>query len=102
MSSDTPPDGEGLRSAGHPPVLRPDGDPAPFRCPACRAKQRPQDACRRCGADLKLLLRAIRHLDRLRARLADAIERADHETERATRAEIRRFAPRDRLNRIER
>ncbi|MCO6453937.1 MAG: hypothetical protein J5I93_01370 [Pirellulaceae bacterium] len=32
-----------------------------LRCPACRAAQPWQDCCRRCQADLSLLVRALRY-----------------------------------------
>lgn len=74
---------------------RPASDLPPFRCPACRAKQVPQVQCRRCGADLTLLVRAVAYVNRLRRQLADAIERGDERTEQITRAELRRIAPRE-------
>lgn len=36
-----------------------------FRCPACRARQPVQDACRRCQADLTLLAKMHRRIDYL-------------------------------------
>ncbi len=36
-----------------------------FRCPACRARQPVQDACRRCQADLTMLAKIHRRIDYL-------------------------------------
>ncbi|WP_182864600.1 hypothetical protein [Stieleria mannarensis] len=48
-----------------------------FRCPACRAKQPLQPVCRRCEADLQLLVRAIEHSAALAARYEQARFRSD-------------------------
>lgn len=39
----------------------PDDGEQRLRCPACRAGQPWQDSCRRCQADLSLLVRALRY-----------------------------------------
>lgn len=49
----------------------------PFTCPVCRATQSPREHCRRCGADLALMLRAIDSGQAARRRLELALETAD-------------------------
>jgi hypothetical protein len=46
-----------------------------LRCPVCRAAQTPQPQCRRCGADLALLVHAL-----------DAIRDAQQQLEQARRS----------------
>lgn len=41
-----------------------------FRCPVCRAEQTLREVCRRCQADLRLVVRAHRRLDYLNAERA--------------------------------
>jgi len=67
--------------------------PDQLRCPACRAKQAPQAACRRCGADLEFLLRALRRVRYLRQRLQHARAEGDHDVAQATLAELKQLAP---------
>jgi hypothetical protein len=64
-----------------------------LRCPACRASQHWQDRCRRCNADLSLLVRAHRRLLCLRRRYRQAL--LTGETGQAARllAEIRQLHP---------
>jgi primosomal protein N' len=65
-------------------------DPA-FQCPACRARQALQDQCRRCGADLKLLARAKRHLTTLVNDLQSAIAQGDTVTAQRCADELKLF-----------
>lgn len=44
-----------------------------FCCPVCRAKQTPQPVCRRCSADLDLLLRAYNRAEFVRHELSQEI-----------------------------
>jgi len=65
------------RDAGHRDGGRPESEdttsvpargsavPPKLRCPACRASQPYQDVCRRCGADLRLLVKIKTHIDDL-------------------------------------
>jgi len=46
-----------------------------FRCPACRARQPRQNQCRRCGADLSLLVRIHNRIDYLLADPSDTHQR---------------------------
>ncbi|MCS7467425.1 hypothetical protein NZK35_12290 [Stieleria sp. ICT_E10.1] len=64
-----------------------------LRCPACRAKQPLQPVCRRCDADLKLLVRALEHVAALVARHEQARARADHHAMETTARQLALIAP---------
>lgn len=67
-------------------------DPA-FHCPVCRAKQALAETCRRCKADLRLVVRARRRVDYLRAQLEQAIAHGDAQQAATISAELRWLAP---------
>ncbi len=52
-----------------------------FRCPVCRAGQPLQNECRRCQADLSLVVLAHRRVDHLRALLNRQAELSIRERE---------------------
>ncbi len=64
-----------------------------FRCPACRAKQPLQPICRRCDADLSLLVRAIEHSAALAARHEQARARTDHHLMETTARQLALLSP---------
>ncbi|QDV40721.1 hypothetical protein Enr13x_05570 [Stieleria neptunia] len=64
-----------------------------FRCPACRAKQPLQPVCRRCDADLSLLVRATEHVAALIARHEQARAQADHHAMETTARQLALLAP---------
>lgn len=64
-----------------------------LRCPACRARQPVQTVCRRCGADLELLTRALTRLDEVRSALAEATERGNDSRQRELTEELRLLRP---------
>ncbi len=69
-------------------------DDPPFRCPVCRASQSLSDTCRRCRADLKLVVSAYRRLAYIQ-RERDAVRSAgDNERERLILAELQWLSPR--------
>ncbi len=51
-------------------------------CPVCRAKQACQAACRRCGADLSLWIKALRSLHEAKRQVANAaqLDTANHDS----------------------
>lgn len=51
----------------------PDASPR-FQCPVCRARQELQNECRRCGADLSLVVAARRRIGLIQEQLAHATE----------------------------
>ncbi len=55
--------------------------PEDFRCPVCRARQSPQTQCRRCGADLTMLLHALASLHAAQQELEEARSLNDHSRE---------------------
>ncbi len=64
-----------------------------FRCPVCRAAQPPQELCRRCQADLSLVLRARRRLAYVQEQRELALARGDDEREAQFAVELRWIAP---------
>lgn len=66
---------------------------ARIRCPACRASQKRQDQCRRCGADLRLLVRIRQHLDWLQHRYLQSLQTNHPWQAAALLAEIRQIDP---------
>ncbi len=64
-----------------------------FRCPACRARQPLQPVCRRCDADLSLLVRAIEHSAALVARHEQARAQADHHLMETTAQQLALLSP---------
>lgn len=67
-------------------------DPS-FRCPVCRASQTLSATCRRCQADLSLVVRARLRLEFVRRERAEAIAAGDAERERLLAGELRWLAP---------
>ncbi len=64
-----------------------------FQCPACRAKQPLQDACRRCGADLQLLAQAQRRVAWLIQKRQTAIASANLDQAMKYERELRLLKP---------
>jgi len=64
-----------------------------FRCPVCRARQPLQETCRRCKADLRLVVRARRRVDYLHSKRLKAQAQGDRECEQKLAAELRWLAP---------
>ena len=62
-----------------------------FRCPVCRAAQALQETCRRCRADLRLVMLAHRRLAYVKQ--AWALARGDDERELRLAAELQWLAP---------
>lgn len=67
-------------------------DPS-FRCPVCRALQSLQETCRRCQADLRLVMRARQRLEYVTRQLAAARAHGDRESEQLLAEELRWLAP---------
>lgn len=65
----------------------------PFQCPVCRASQTLRDTCRRCQADLSLVVRAHQRLAYLKLRQAEAIGCGDQAAAAALAQELRWLAP---------
>ena len=65
-----------------------------FQCPACRASQPLQDTCRRCGADLRLLAKAKRHVAALIERRESAIRIGDEAMAKQIALELKLMQPR--------
>lgn len=66
---------------------------AGFRCPVCRAAQTLRETCRRCQADLRLVVRAYARLDYVERQHAEAVSRGDVASERSLANELRWLAP---------
>jgi hypothetical protein len=64
-----------------------------FRCPVCRAAQTLRETCRRCEADLSLVVRAYRRLAYVKHQRAEARASGDDERDRQLAAELRWLAP---------
>ncbi|MEZ6128779.1 MAG: hypothetical protein R3C59_08865 [Planctomycetaceae bacterium] len=64
-----------------------------FRCPVCRAKQELQPECRRCHADLTLVVRAHRRAEYLVAAGQQADERGDVQEQWRIREELKQLSP---------
>lgn len=61
----------------------------PFRCPICRASQPLRDVCRRCQADLRLVVRAHCRLAYVKRLQAEAQTLGDSEREQCLAQEVR-------------
>ncbi len=68
-------------------------DPS-FQCPVCRARQTLRDTCRRCTADLRLVVRAHRRVAHLVAQRQRAQAEGDWLREQAVAVELSLLAPR--------
>jgi hypothetical protein len=64
-----------------------------FRCPVCRAAQTFRATCRRCQADLRLVVRAHRRAAYLKRQLEQARAGGDRQREQALADELRWLAP---------
>jgi len=64
-----------------------------FRCPVCRARQPLRETCRRCEADLRLVVRARLRMAYLKKQMAQAS--GHYEREQQFRNELRWFTPSD-------
>ncbi len=64
-----------------------------FQCPVCRARQTLRDTCRRCKADLRLVVQAYRRVDYLRAQHEAALAKGDHKRAQALSAELAWLLP---------
>jgi len=64
-----------------------------FRCPVCRAPQTLRACCRRCQADLALVVRAYRRVEFLKRQHELAQARSDHEQAADVLAELRWLKP---------
>ncbi|HEY4261803.1 MAG TPA: hypothetical protein VGM98_16650, partial [Schlesneria sp.] len=64
-----------------------------FRCPVCRAAQTLREICRRCQADLSLVVRARRRLAYLRQQQEQALSAGDDRRVQQLVAELRWLAP---------
>ena len=65
-----------------------------FCCPACHASQLLQDVCRRCAADLRLVVAAHRRVAYLVSQRSLAEAEGDVATALAISAELELLAPR--------
>ncbi len=68
-------------------------DESAFRCPVCRAAQTLRETCRRCQADLRLLMRAHRRLAYLKYLRTQAQTTGHDDRERSLTAELHWLAP---------
>lgn len=66
-----------------------------FRCPVCRAAQPLQETCRRCQADLRLVMRARLRLNDVKQKYAAAADRGDRVSAQDALAELRWLSPAD-------
>ena len=64
-----------------------------FRCPVCRARQTLSETCRRCQADLRLVVGARRRLNYLLAQQTAARASGDRQREETIAAELNWLAP---------
>ena len=65
-----------------------------FRCPVCRAKQPLQSQCRRCRADLRLVVRAHQCAARMRDDYERALRLDDRRMVQHIRQQLLLVAPR--------
>lgn len=72
---------------------RSDSRRAGFRCPVCRAKQPIQPVCRRCQADLRLVVAAHRRVDYLRGEIQGARAEGDRHRAEELTAELECLSP---------
>jgi hypothetical protein len=66
---------------------------ASFRCPVCRASQTLRETCRRCQADLRLVVGVRRRIDYLVGAREQARDNGDSQRERIVTEELRWLAP---------
>lgn len=64
-----------------------------FRCPVCRASQPLQVTCRRCGADLQLVVRAHHRLAYIQEQLANSESGNNHERLQQLKNELHWLSP---------
>lgn len=64
-----------------------------FRCPVCRASQTLRETCRRCQADLGLVMRAHLRLAYVKRQQAETIAHSDREREQILAGERRWLDP---------
>jgi hypothetical protein len=64
-----------------------------FCCPVCRASQSLSETCRRCQADLRLVVRARLRLAYVKRQRGEAIARGDIDSEATYARELRWLAP---------
>lgn len=64
-----------------------------FRCPVCRARQQLQECCRRCKADLRLVVRAHRRAGYLNTEIENARADGDWQREELLAAELQWLDP---------
>ena len=64
-----------------------------FRCPVCKARQTLQPECRRCHADLSLVVKAHQRADHLYVALQQARRERDLTIEHQLTKELRLLAP---------
>ena len=64
-----------------------------FHCPVCRAKQPLQETCRRCKADLGLVVRVRRRVEYLISEIEQAEVSGDQEREELLAAELQWLVP---------
>lgn len=65
-----------------------------LNCPVCRARQPWQSACRRCQADLRLYVKALRSLHTVQRQAAVAHDAGDETKRRATERYLAWLQPR--------
>lgn len=64
-----------------------------FRCPVCRASQILSDTCRRCRADLNLVVRVYRRLAYVKRERDEARSRGDNERVEVLMEELSWLSP---------
>jgi primosomal protein N' len=64
-----------------------------FRCPVCRAQQPLQPVCRRCHADLSLVVKAHQHAAQLYVALQQARMDSDSARQHQLTEELRQLRP---------
>jgi hypothetical protein len=69
-------------------------DESTFRCPVCRASQTLRETCRRCQADLRLVVQARRRLAYVKLLRAEALASGDGAREQQLATELHWLAPR--------
>lgn len=69
-------------------------DELELNCPVCRARQPWQSACRRCEADLRLYVKALRSLHSAQRQAAAAREAGDESKRQATEQYLAWLRPR--------
>ena len=67
--------------------------PDEFRCPVCRARQSLQPECRRCHADLSLVVKAHQRAEHLFVALLQARQQRDFAEQHQLAKELRLLRP---------